>query len=123
MNRAKRVQFPHIAPNFYRLSSLAEKHFSIRGGNGGFESPLGRLIFKVKIMKQKGEITIAGETHEVEVRDGIRLIDGKSVDEFLSKLTQDDVRKLAEVGKQALIDEKLGSIRRPNQYQDALINL
>lgn len=74
-------------------------------------------------MKQKGEITIAGETHEVEVRDGIRLIDGKSVDEFLSKLTQDDVRKLAEVGKQALIDEKLGSIRRPNQYQDALINL
>lgn len=50
-------------------------------------------------MKQfTGKVTIAGQEYDCEVKDGIRYIDGKTVDVFMQSLTVSNLCNLAIVG-------------------------
>lgn len=49
----------------------------------------------------KGKISIGGKTYECEVIDGIRYVDGKTIDEFMDTISIEDVMNLAIVGSSA----------------------
>lgn len=63
----------------------------------------------------KGNITLNGKKYSVEVINGKRLIDGKTVEEFVKSLDTITVAELANVGFQALKDENNGT--KTNSYQ------
>lgn len=46
----------------------------------------------------KGKITIGGKTYECEVIDGIRYVDGKTIDEFMRTLPIEDIINVAMAG-------------------------
>lgn len=52
--------------------------------------------------KYKGKITLGNKEYECEVIDGVRYIDGKTVDEFYNELPIEEVIKLVRVGFEAL---------------------
>lgn len=58
--------------------------------------------------KHKGRVTIAGVEYLCEVVDGIRYIDGKTVEEFLKTLPREAVFNLAAVGSVAVKAERDG---------------
>lgn len=61
----------------------------------------------------KGKATISGRTYDVEVRDGIRYIDGVTVDEFHKRLSESEIRDLARVGAEAVDAEREGKPYSP----------
>ncbi len=63
----------------------------------------------------KTYITINGKKYPVRVIAGIRYINDKTIDEFLEGLDPITICELAEVGYQAVIDEKRGT--KPRKYQ------
>lgn len=63
------------------------------------------------------EIQIGTKKYSCEVKDGVRYIDGKTVDEFLKMLPLDEVIKMAKVGTMALEDEIQGEIPPKGKYQ------
>lgn len=54
----------------------------------------------------KGKATISGRTYDVEVRNGIRYIDGVTVDEFTRRLSQSELLYLALIGAEAVDAER-----------------
>lgn len=64
----------------------------------------------------KGTLAVDGKTYKVEVIDGIRYIDGKTVDMFLLTLPFDALIDMAVVGVQATKD-KISSTKEQS-YQD-----
>jgi hypothetical protein len=57
----------------------------------------------------KGTIRINGKKYKVEVVNGQRYIDGMTVEAFVDQLDKITQIELAEVGQQAIIDEKKGT--------------
>ena len=56
--------------------------------------------------KYKGKLTLGNKEYECEVIDGVRYIDGKTVDEFYNELPIEEVIKLVRVGFETLKAEK-----------------
>lgn len=56
----------------------------------------------------KGKATISGRTYDVEVRNGIRYINGVTVDEFCRGLSQSELFDLARIGKESVDAEREG---------------
>ena len=54
----------------------------------------------------KGKITFGDKTYDCEVRDGVRYIDGKTVEEFLSTLDQGYTNLLVHKGREVLSGKK-----------------
>lgn len=46
----------------------------------------------------KGQITLCGKVHEVEVRDGERLVDGLPIEDFIISLSAEERLRLFQVG-------------------------
>lgn len=46
----------------------------------------------------KGQITLCGKVHEVEVRDGERLVDGLPIEDFIASLSTKEHLRLFQVG-------------------------
>lgn len=65
----------------------------------------------------KANIEIGGKTYPCEVKDGVRLIDGKTIEEFFNTLTRDEVHDLAVIGRRALYLEALGRVTSRNELQ------
>ena len=65
-------------------------------------------LFTNKTMKHKGTINLDGKTYEVEVKDGVRYIEGKTVDEFIETLTKDQLDRSAAMGLMAIKHEIAG---------------
>jgi hypothetical protein len=60
-------------------------------------------------MKNKtytGQVSIGDKNYDCEVIDGVRYIDGKTVDEFYNTLPVEEIIKLAMVGVAAIENEK-----------------
>lgn len=69
-------------------------------------------------MNHKGTVRIGGKSYPVEVVNGERFIDGKTVDEFMKSLSVDEVMDMAQIGHAALKDEKAGTVgEQPRKYQ------
>jgi len=60
--------------------------------------------------KYVGAVDINGKKYNVEVRNGERFIDGKTVEEFMKTLDENTVQRAARVGRMAIKDE-LGSTK------------
>lgn len=71
----------------------------------------------------KGQIKIGNNSYHVEVINGIRYIEGKTIDEFFLTLPIEEVNKLYHIGKQAIEDEKDGLQDTDCGYQQMLNNL
>lgn len=71
----------------------------------------------------KGQIKIGNNSYQVEVIDGIRYVDGKTIDEFFDTLPIEDVMKFYHIGKQAIEDEKDGLQNIDCGYQQMLKNM
>lgn len=54
----------------------------------------------------KGKLKFGNKTYECEVRDGIRYIDGKTVDEFLATLDEGYGKLLSGIGQKILSGKK-----------------
>lgn len=68
--------------------------------------------------KYKGKLTLRNKEYECEVIDGVRYIDGKTVDEFYNELPIEEVIKLVRVGFETLKAEKNGEAFSPKEeYQ------
>lgn len=65
----------------------------------------------------KSVVNIGGQNYEVEVKNGIRYIDGKTVDEFLETLDTETLLKASRVGKMAIDDEIKGVTPAKGKYQ------
>jgi hypothetical protein len=65
----------------------------------------------------KSKIILNDKEYDVEVKNGVRFIDGKTVDEFMKGLDTITLLEFAEVGKIALADEKNGTTR---SYQNMM---
>lgn len=50
-------------------------------------------------------ITISGKTYNVEIKNGIRFIDGKNIDDFINSLPLESVIEMAKVGHATLKGE------------------
>ena len=78
-------------------------------------------------MEYKGEIEIAGKKYLCEVKDGVRYIDGKTVDEFFESLPITDLCEylmLAKTGTMALDAERRGEQISPTkEYKKMRMNL
>lgn len=68
-----------------------------------------------KTVMNKTQVTINGKKYSVKIIAGVRYINGKTIDEFLEGLDPITVCELAEVGYQAVIDERWGT--KPCKYQ------
>lgn len=62
------------------------------------------MVGKSKIYK--GKLTFGDRTYECEVKDGIRYIDGKTVDEFLATLDEGYASLLSGIGQQIISGKK-----------------
>lgn len=69
-------------------------------------------------MSNKAEIQIGHFKYQVEVIGGVRYVDGKTIDEFMKQLSVSDMEDLAEVGLQAIKDEKSGT--KPRTYKQMM---
>lgn len=67
--------------------------------------------------KYTGKVNIDSKTYDVEVRDGERYIDGVTVEEFMKRLTPDQMVRAARVGVMALKDERDGVKSPKGKYQ------
>ena len=56
----------------------------------------------------KGQITLCGITYNVEVINGVRYINGRTVSDFVDTLTMEQVIEFAKIGARALDAEKYG---------------
>lgn len=56
-------------------------------------------------MEYTGTIRLAGKDYKVKVVNGVRYIDGKTVDDFIKTVDTQTFLDLAELGKKALDDE------------------
>jgi hypothetical protein len=65
----------------------------------------------------EGHIQLNGKQYLVEVIDGERFIDGKTVEEFFQSLDADETNDLAIIGIKALKDEREGRNQQNNDYQ------
>ena len=65
----------------------------------------------------KGKVQIGSKIYSVEVKNGVRYIDGKTIDEFIATLNEDDMKKMAFVGAMALKDEIQGIKVPKGKYQ------
>lgn len=63
----------------------------------------------------KGQLTLCGITYCVEVINGVRYINGKSVSDFVDTLSIEQVREFAKIGARALDAERNGEEYRPMQ--------
>jgi hypothetical protein len=57
------------------------------------------------VKKFKGRFYFDGKYYNCEVIDGIRYIEGKTVDEFMGTVTDEQNARIARVGKMAIEDE------------------
>ena len=74
--------------------------------------------------KYKGKLTLGNKEYECEVIDGVRYIDGKTVDEFYNELPIEEVIKLVRVGFEALKAEKNGEAFSPKEeYQRIIVGV
>lgn len=65
----------------------------------------------------KGKVNIDGIEYDVEVKNGERFIDGKTIDEFIKILSENQLLRAANVGIMALKDEKKGIKPAKGKYQ------
>ena len=65
--------------------------------------------------KYKDKLTLGNKEYECEVIDGVRYIDGKTVDEFYNELPIEEVIKLVRVGFETLKAEKNGEAFSPKE--------
>ena len=63
----------------------------------------------------KGQITLCGITYNVEVINGVRYINGKTVPDFVDTLSIEQVREFAKIGARALDAERNGEEYSPMQ--------
>ena len=56
----------------------------------------------------KGQLTLCGITYCVEVINGVRYINGKSVSDFVDTLSIEQVREFTKIGARTLDAEKYG---------------
>lgn len=68
----------------------------------------------------KGQIRVAGRTYECEVIDGVRYIDGKTVEEFYQSLDPITRMKFALLGATAIDSEKQGVDIPKQKTMDAM---
>jgi hypothetical protein len=69
-------------------------------------------------MKERiGKIRIGKNEYTIEVKNGIRCIDGKTVKEFMKTLDKVGIERMAKVGAMALDDEKKGVKFPKGKYQ------
>ena len=67
--------------------------------------------------KYKGRVQIGKKFYDVEVKNGERFIDGKTIYEFMETLNEDDLLRMAVVGKMAINDERIGIKPPKGKYQ------
>jgi hypothetical protein len=73
-------------------------------------------------MKAKATIKIDGVEYTCEVKNGVRYVDGKTVDSFLESLQNPKtIVRLAQIGDQALKDEAEGRNDEFHNYQGELM--
>ena len=63
----------------------------------------------------KGQLTLCGITYCVEVINGVKYINGKSVSDFVDTLSIEQVREFAKIGARAVDAERNGEEYRPMQ--------
>ena len=68
-------------------------------------------------MIHKGKIRIGKTTYDCEVKNGIRYVDGMTVEKFWGTLSEEDKLTMEKVGKMALEDEKKGITPPKGKYQ------
>lgn len=64
-------------------------------------------------MIKKNEIFICGKTYKITVVNGVRLIDGKTADEFVNTLDAIALMELSAVGRQILYQENAAGTHEP----------
>lgn len=65
----------------------------------------------------KGKIQIGSKIYDVEVKNDVRYIDGKTIDAFIETLSEDEMKQMALVGVMALKDEMKGVKPPKGKYQ------
>jgi len=62
-------------------------------------------------------VDVNGKKYAVEIRGGVRFIDGKTVEEFCATLDKDTLLRASRIGKMAIEDEIKGIKPPKGKYQ------